>query len=268
MSINELVYERTTVPANGGILTPDEYGYYSVNAGAYGVMNESGMMYSSENMEKLFEDDSVLKRTIGKGVLYSELGHPEYIPGMNLAMFEARASRVQEDRFCGHIRKASLIKNKDGYTYITRIEIKPQGHYKSTLQDSFDNSLSNAFFSVRSCSNRRRVNGVLVKFVYKIITWDFVTEGGISLANKFDTVPNLDMESMDSYSISKLIKNDEIISVDLDNTSEVSYTLKHFEEYKKSNKLDLESTQNMDMIEGILKRALYTSRGDDIFKWK
>ncbi len=264
--MNELVYECNRVPVSGGLIKPDEDNYYWINAGAYGVYNESGVYYSEKDIEKLFEQDSILTRRINKKVVRAELGHPKMLPGMTTNMFESRMQQIYEDRYCGHIRAAKLVKNKDGKSYITKINITPFGHYKSTLQDALNTKDSNCFFSVRSLSNRQMINGVLVKYVYYVITWDFVTEGGIGIANSLDTA--VDLEEMSSSEISKISIIDDLATIDLNNTTDLKYRIKHYDEFIKSSAFDVESMDTVELVKGILNKAIISNTGNDIFDWK
>lgn len=264
MSKNEIIMERTSVPLIN-IMEPDSDGYYWINAGAYNTYNESGMYYDGEDIENLFNNSSLLKRRLDKGVVRAELGHPRKLPGMSDAMYEARMMDIQEDRYCGHIRAAKIVTNVDGKTKITKINVTPFGHFNSTLSDALKTKDSNCFFSVRSLSNRKVVNGILVKKVYQIVTWDFVTEGGIRIANKFNT--NTDLESMSSSEIKANTFTDEMMNIDLNNTTEVKYVLKHFEDYRRMN-LDAESNETISVLTDILGNAVSSSREDEIFKWK
>lgn len=265
MSANELVFEVNKVPVTG-LLKPDEDGYWWVNAGAYGVCNESGVYYSEDNIEKLFTNDGILKRRLEKKVVRAELGHPQFLPGMTNEMFESRMQQIQEDRYCGHIRDAKLVKNKDGKSYITKINITPFGHYKSTLLDALTTKDANCFFSVRSLSNRQMINGVLIKYVYYIITWDFVTEGGMRIANSLDTT--MDLESMSSTDINKLSSVSELAKIDLNDTKELRYKIKHYDEFIRSSAFDAESMDTVELVKSLMNKAIITNTGNDVFNWK
>ena len=260
-----LTFERTKTPLIN-VASADKDGYYDINAGAYGVFNESGIFYSADGIEKVFDNTALLQRRISKGVVRSELGHPRFEPGMTDAMMEARHMEIREDRYCGHIRSAKLIKSNDGKTFITRISITPFGHFKSTLADALLTKDANCFFSVRSCSNRRKVNGITVKYVHTVINWDFVTEGGVGISNKFDT--NLDLESMSSSAISDIVTTEELMSIDLDNTRDVKYVLANLQEYRIANKLDRESNESFASIEDMLHKAVKLDREELIFDWR
>lgn len=265
MSRNELLLERRMTPlTNIGELDAD--GYIWLNAGAYNIYNESGVYYDGQTIDPLFEQNSVLQRRIAKAVVRAELGHPERLPGMSDAMYESRMMNIKEDRFCGHIRAAKLVSNSDSRVKITKINITPFGHYKSTLMDAIKTKDANCFFSVRSLSNRQRINGVLVKFVYEIITWDFVNEGGIGIANKFDT--NMDLESYSSYDIARMTRENELMNIDLDDTASVKYILKHYEDFKGSTVLDAESLATERTVYSILQQAVRANSADAIFNWK
>ena len=262
---NELTLERRLTPlVNIGEFDND--GYIWLNAGAYNIYNESGVYYDGQNIEALFEDNSVLQRRISKSVVRSELGHPQKLPGMSDAMYESRMMNIQEDRYCGNIRAAKIISNTDDKVKITKINITPFGHYKSTLIDAIKTKDANCFFSVRSLSNRQRINGVLVKYVYEIITWDFVTEGGIRLANKFDT--NMDLESFSGSDIARMTRENELMNIDLDDTASVKYILKHYQDFKQSGPLDAESLATERIVVNILQKALKANTNTDVFNWK
>ena len=267
MSDNKLIFEKSTIPI--GNVTPDADGFYLVNAGAYNVFNASGVYYDGDAIDQLYADNSILKRRIDKGVVRAELGHPRREPWMNEKAFDARLLEIREDRYCGHIRKAMLVPNIDSKMIITKIDVCPFGHYSSTLKDALENKFANCYFSVRSFSNQLRVNGILVKRVYQIVTWDFVTEGGILIANKHDTnAGRSDLESLDFNSLNNLVQTDTLSSIDLNDTNEIKYTLKYFDEFKNSNSaLSLESDGTFLQLETILRNVLNTNSEDKMFKW-
>ena len=264
--MNDLIYESNRVPVSGGLLKPDSDGYWWVNAGAYGVFNESGVYYSEKDIEKLFTNDSLLARRIEKKIVRAELGHPKFLPGMTDAMYESRMQQIQEDRYCGHIRAAKLVKNIDGKSYITKINITPFGQYKSTLHDALTTKDSNCFFSVRSLSNRQMINGVLIKYVYYIITWDFVTEGGVRIANALDTA--IDLENMTTAEISKISTTSELAKIDLNNTDDLKYRLKYYDEFIRSSAFDAESIDTVQLVKGIISNAITANTNNDVYNWK
>ena len=260
---NDLVFERTITPVIGTI-KPDADGYYDINAGAYGVFNASGVYYAQDNIEKLFENTGLLQSRFDKGIVYSELGHPQK-GSMSEAEYEQRMRIMDEKNWCGHIRKAKLLDSVDGKYKITNISVRPHGPHAKTLEDSLTNKFDNCYFSVRSCSNRVRVNGMTVKYVYEIINWDKVTQGGIPISNKADSNPVTDLEHMTGDSIYDLIKTQEMSSINLNDTTEVRYILNNMNEYKGS--IDAESALMMDTYLDVLTKAVRQENVEAIFNW-
>ena len=262
-SNNVLVFERNInlVPKN---LVPDADGYYWVNAGAYNVFNSAGEYYDGSTIDDLLSNTSSLQRRFDKGVVFNELDHPVRPPNISDAAWDARMSTVSSDRICGHTRAAKLRMNADNKVKLIRINIAPHGVYAKSLQDGFDSTFANQYLSVRSTSNRTRVNGILIKKVSSITTWDAVVEGGIDHANKFDTES---YEKLSASDIAKVSKTEIITSLDLCDTAEVSYVMKHLKEYQNTYGVyDTESGPN-ELIK-ILNRARNTDNENTIFNWK
>lgn len=182
-----------------GILKPSADGYYTLCVGSYGTKNSAGMFYDQHSGEAMFAPGSALMRRLQKGVLFAEFKHPE--PFRNLLIkgqvvrapmsdseYLMRIRQIDDDRVCGHIRSLTIIDgvNETGQQVKFVIaEIKPYGPYKQVLQDSLDNPSINTYFSVRSITQDDMGRGI--KYTREISTWDFVGEGGIFMANKYNS---------------------------------------------------------------------------------
>jgi hypothetical protein len=170
-----------------GVLKPDADGYYTVVLGAYGAHNSAGMFYDLASAVPFFQEGSVLRRMLNKGVLRGEYKHPEKVPGMSDAQYVHRIRQIDSDRVAFHIRNLRLEEGQrdDKGRPITVVigEVRPSGPYGQVLKDALDNPHENVYFSVRSLTVDDLMRGV--KYTREIITWDFVNEGGIYNANKY-----------------------------------------------------------------------------------
>jgi hypothetical protein len=64
--------------------------------------------------------------------------------------------------------------------------VKPSGPYGSFLQEQLDDPNQNVSFSIRSLVDLAAgPGGRTNKIITEIITWDYVSEPGISVANKY-----------------------------------------------------------------------------------
>lgn len=172
-----------------GVLRPDPDGYYTVPLGAYGAYNSMGMFYDFNSAAALFKDGSPLMRMIQKGVLRAEYKHPERQPGQSDQEYIQRIRTIDSDRVCAHIRRAYLRegqRDEQGRPIVTVMgEVRPSGPFGHILKDALDNPHENVYFSVRSLTMDDMVRGI--KYTREIITWDYVNEGGIYTANKYNS---------------------------------------------------------------------------------
>lgn len=193
-SLRQTVRVGSTMLASNkaGIITPDAQGYYRTPVGAYNAYNSAGYLYEKNSGLAMFQPGSQLMRQIEKGVLYGEWKHPERAPGMSDQAYMTRIRRVDIDRASHHIREYELVPSKDenGRDIVLVIAyIKPWGPFGAHIETAFKTGSQNVYFSVRSITfddfNTR------VKHTREVITHDFVGEGGIFVANKYNA-PSLE----------------------------------------------------------------------------
>lgn len=173
-----------------GILRKDEKGYREVVVGALNVFNSAGQYYTFEHAKGLFENSSQLQRRVTKGNLFTELGHPKKLPGMTDDDFTRRILQIDEGNICGHIRSVDLdfnrVKDEHGKPVIAMLAwVGPSGPHGLALERSFDNPDENVCFSIRAFTDDYRHGGIVHRHLKTIVTWDKVTEPGISVANKW-----------------------------------------------------------------------------------
>jgi hypothetical protein len=175
-----------------GVLKPDGDGYYSIVLGALNTYNSANEYYTSEGVLELFESSSILMRRIKNGYLYAELGHPKKIPGMSMEDFYNRILTIEETNVCSHISSLTLDFNfgkknpefgNDKMIGIIGL-VKPAGPKANALQLSLENPKQNTAFSIRALTENKHRNGRVERSLTSIITWDHITEPGISIACK------------------------------------------------------------------------------------
>lgn len=172
----------------GGVLKPDESGYYDMVLGALGVMNSAGEKYvNTATARRTFESNGTLMRRINQGLLRGEYGHPDPADSPNFLAFESRVRKIKEDRISHHISKVWLeeIEYKGQKVLGIMGKIKPCGPHGKALEDSIKNPDENVTFSGRYYSNVGNVGGVRQREIHTVATWDFVSEPGIECANKY-----------------------------------------------------------------------------------
>nr|UVX43090.1 MAG: Prohead core protein serine protease [Bacteriophage sp.] len=190
----------TLIGANqGGTLKKNEHGYYEVVLGALDVFNSNGQYYPLGPAKALFEASSAFMRRLKNKALRAEYGHPKR-DGMPLMEYADRLTRIDERMVCCHIHdvwlETSKVKNAEGRTVIAIMGlICPTGPYGEVLRQQLENPNENVCFSIRAVTHDEYVRGRYEKQIREIISWDYVNEPGISVANKFSS-PSL--ESIDT----------------------------------------------------------------------
>lgn len=180
-----------------GVLKADEDGYYTVVVGALNAFNSSGAYYPLAPAKALFEDSSGFMRRVKNGNCKGECGHPKPLPGSTNRDFLQRVLQIEETRVCCHFRKIWLadegVKDTQGRTIIAILaEVKPSGPMGPALKEALENKHENVCFSIRSLTQDRMVPaGYVEKNLRQIITFDWVTEPGMSAAVKYNS-PSLE----------------------------------------------------------------------------
>lgn len=188
---NIATYSCTALAATNkmGVIKPDSDGYYELVLGGLDVHNSVGAFYPLAPARELFDSSSSLQRRIAAGSLRGEYGHPKRLPGMSDREFLSRIMELREDMLCCHFKEVSIVPNvrdKQGQSTVAIIgKVRPSGPYGEALQKSLDNPHENVCFSIRSLTLDEYVGGRLIKTLKNIITWDYVNEPGIAIANKY-----------------------------------------------------------------------------------
>ncbi len=199
----------TTIKSNSDnrVLEKDDKGYFYVTLGALNCFNSAGEFYTIKGVEDLFHNkSSVLMRRLKAGYLKGEVGHPKFQIGMTRNVFYARNMRIEETNTSHHVRDIVLEETTvdsglgDGSKLIlVKGWVKPSGVHGDALLKDLENPDVNVAFSVRSFTKNTVINGVTIKQIVQLITWDWVTEPGIKDANKWKVlgIESRDVMSMD-----------------------------------------------------------------------
>lgn len=191
---NSIVFNCTALVGSNkaGVLKPDKNGYYDVVLGAFDFKNSAGENYPFTSAKHLFKSSSSLMRRINNGQCRGELGHPSKESGMSYRDYIERILEIREDKVSHHIKALRVdnqsVTDKDNRPIVAVIgKVKPSGPYGDILRESIDNPDENVAFSLRSLVEQGLENGVVQKHIKTLITYDYVNEPGISIANKYQS---------------------------------------------------------------------------------
>ncbi len=197
-ALNSIRFACTSLAGvnKAGKLKKDADGYYEVVVGALNFYNSAGQLYVYEQAKELFTSSSQLMRRVSRGALRGEYGHPKMTPGMSSDQFANRVMSIYEENVCCHYREITLdfnrVKDANGNNVIAIVAwVKPSGPNAKALQDSLDNPNENVCFSIRAFTDDYRDKGIVKRVLKTIVTWDYVNEPGISIAEKFKS-PSLE----------------------------------------------------------------------------
>lgn len=193
-----VLFEQTKLSLNGknGIATPDEDGYYELVLGALNVHNNSrSWYYTDKGARELFGPGSLIHRKIANGCMRGEVNHPKQQPGEKLEAFYDRMMDIDLNNVCCHF-KALWLDETFGKTHpefgnpdmiAIMGKVKPSGPKGYILKEALENKHENVCFSIRSLANEEIVRGKRIRALTELITIDFVNEGGILVASKWDS---------------------------------------------------------------------------------
>lgn len=190
-----------------GTLKKNANGYYTMVIGALNMFNSAGMYYDFKAAEQFFKESSALMRRVSRGSLRGENGHPRREPGMSVQAYYARLLQIHEDKVVCHFASITLdfnnYKDDQGRPIVAIVaEVCPSGPLGSMLEKQLQNPQENVCFSIRSFTDDRLVNGIVTRYIKTIVTFDYVNEPGMSVANKFNAA-NPALEALEDVSFSR-----------------------------------------------------------------
>lgn len=182
-----------------GILPAKSDGYYSMVVGGLNMLNSAGQWYAYEGAKELFEQSSQFQRRVKRGALRGEVGHPRQEAGQSFDDYVSRILEIRETNVCVHFKEIYLdfnrMKDASGKPVIAIMaDLAPSGPYGEALDKALKNKHENVCFSIRSFTKDFYNKGVYTRELKNIVTFDWVNEPGISIANKYQA------PSLESYS--------------------------------------------------------------------
>lgn len=192
--MSDILFTCTKFNGTGkrGILKPDAQGYYTQPIGGLNAINSRGEYYELKQAEDLFRNRSgSFMRRVQRGALRGEVGHPRFVPGMKEDEFLARLLDIDEKNVCVFFKDIWLEeghRNPDGSPMVAIMaRLKPSGAKGEFLQQQLDDPDQNVCFSIRSFTENSYRGGRVSKILRQVITFDYVNEPGIALAEKFNS---------------------------------------------------------------------------------
>jgi len=214
------VYKCTTLDTNiySGAMKAGPDGYYNnIILGALDVYNSAGEYYAmADEVAALFDSSTGFMSKIESGYLKSEMGHPKMMPGEKPQAFLARARRITEKNVCSFIKEIRLetttlkVAGKDKPIILIRGDVKPAGPHAQLIKDVLEDEHANSAYSIRAFTSIETINGERVKVLSEVISFDWVTQPGIAMANKFASVKRMSTEDSEGFTT-----EDHSVAIDL-----------------------------------------------------
>lgn len=173
-----------------GVVPADADGYYDLVIGGLNMLNSAGMYYEYESVKDLFLQSSQFMRRIQRAALRSEVGHPEPLPGEKEEDFIRRYVSIDPKNVCAHIAEVYLnfedFKDAAGRPIVAIMgKVTPSGPHAEMLRRQLENGRENVCFSIRSFTYDYPVGRIIHRVLKNIITFDYVNEPGIHIAEKY-----------------------------------------------------------------------------------
>ena len=211
---SKVYFEAVKLPMlkKKGVITPDADGYYELVVGGLNTFNNLGSWYYTiEGVRELFGPGSILHRRIANGCLRAEVNHPKQKPNEKNDAYIARMLDIDRDNVCAHFKSLWLDedfgKNHPEYKNPGLVAImglvKPSLPKGDMLKESLDNPNENVCFSIRATSGEEFIRGRRVRTLKDILAIDYVNEGGILVASKWDSPATESFDNSGAVQITK-----------------------------------------------------------------
>jgi hypothetical protein len=204
-----------------GVLQCDDNGYYRCIVGAFDVKSRNGQFYPlTATVKSIFDDSSAFMRNVHEGNCRGELDHP-VIFGLSIMEIMDRLARMDGTRICVHYKHFELEVSKDEYgkpIVLVYAWLRPEPPYGHVIKHRLDNRDENCNFSVRSYTMESVRQGVKVKEITAIVTYDAVNNSGMKVTSKWDT----EVSEGGSVGLEDL-KDTTVIFTDTDLNKAISY---------------------------------------------
>lgn len=213
-----IYFTQTKLSALGkeGKIEADKDGYYTLVVGGLEVSNNSGSwFYVKEALEDLFNPSTIFQRRLRNGAMHAEANHPRRMPGESQDAFAQRYMETDMTNVAAHFKEVwfdkDFGKNNPQYNNPNLIAImaklKPFGPMGKHLKEALENNAQNVCFSIRGLADEGQVRGRVIRILRDIFAIDWVNEGGITVASKWDSPACESISSGDAMRITKDLLN-------------------------------------------------------------
>lgn len=188
-SVNSLNFViETLIVRDGqklGRMRPDEHGYYNdFPMAVLGIPTRNKTYYKAQEFVKqMTSPDSFFYQLLSDGNLYGEFGHPD-LTGLNESQMLERLLKIDEKLKSHHFRKVKSGNTLENGGMLILGDIKPCGPYGEHLRNEIEEPFMNTAFSLRSLAQEAIQNGIRIRDVRKMVTFDYVNAGGYIQAAK------------------------------------------------------------------------------------
>lgn len=175
-----------------GELKKDAEGYYTMVLGALNMFNSAGMYYRADAAKHFFEESNSFMRRVQRGALRGEYGHPRRDTGMSMQAYYARLMQIHELNVCVQFAEVWLdfenYKDDAGRPIVAILgKVIPNGPLGHVLEKQLLNPRENVCFSIRSFTEDLMERGVMNRYIKTIVTFDYVNEPGMAVAEKYNS---------------------------------------------------------------------------------
>lgn len=159
-------------------MTPDKDGVFKgVPIMILGKPTDNRTEYDPQSAIKAISgEQSLFRNKLIRGCAEGEVEHPDYT-GLNNQEKTQRALRIDRTKI-SHIF-TSVYTKQVGDNVVIYADVKPFGPFGSFLQETFESSLKNVAFSIRTISRSLgRSGGIDKRYIMNFVTADLVSLGG------------------------------------------------------------------------------------------
>lgn len=200
-----------------GMIRPDEHGYYTVPMAVFGTVTDNRTYYEVEEfVHHITSPDSSFNKLLTDGKLMGELGHPmiALLPEDKQLI---RLMLIDEKQVSHNIGKLWTGEKLETGGKIVYGKVKPTGPNGDYLKQSLDDPCLNTSFSLRSIAQSRQENGITIRKIRQLITFDYVNGGGYQEAAKRYS-PGVESSRIDIPLDAKLIRETAAAMETVNNT--------------------------------------------------
>lgn len=173
-----------------GRLKPDENGIYKgLPMMVLGQVTQQNTYYDPQSiMDQITNPNSRFNMIYTQGKAYGEYGHPTFY-GMSDKDMLNRLVAIDEKNVSHVFTGLYTDRPASDGTVVLRADLKPTGPMGAVFKESLDDPVVNTAFSLRAYVNTdMRPNGLKLRTVRSLTTWDTVGPSGYATTDKANAI--------------------------------------------------------------------------------